>query len=192
MSQGFLLIEIADKNWTGHRIQESIRPTPFEISLSEDGFGTIDLEDPISCGILIQGYQGEAYFNVSVKRALMAEAVVIWDGSRWPELKGRIQRCFSHDPLRATSFQELEQYLSGEISILPSSDWNWTLELRKGMSLPQNCPAEAFVVLMFKKMARSRLTPEQVDVLRKIIAQVAQKLLLESSIGIQVKDERGR
>jgi len=179
MSRGFLLIEVVDKTWTAHWIEDPIRDPPWrlDISLSETGFGTLEVEEPFSCGIVSQRYEGEAYFNVSILGMMVAEAVVIWDGLRWPEVKGRIRRCFSHDPFRPTSFTELEQYLAGEIAVLPSEDWSRTLELRKGMTLPERCPADAFAVLMIKQVARRRVSPEQVELLRELVARVAQKLL---------------
>lgn len=178
-SREFLLIEIINKSWTAHRMENPIqnRSKPLDISISETGFGMLDVEDPFSCGIFFQRYAGEAYFNVNIRGMVVAEAVVVWDALRWPELKGRIRRCFSHDPYRPTTYEELEQYLSGEIAVLPSADWNRTLELRNGMTLPKRCPAETFVVLMTKQVARHRISPEQAEPLRKLVAEVAQGLI---------------
>lgn len=178
-NSGFLLIEIADKMWKGHRFDD---PTCdghacLDISLSQTGFGTVLFGEPFPCGMIIQSYPGNAYFNVDKDGMMVAEAVVIWDSSIWPELRDRIRRCFSHDPFCSTTWEEFEQYLAGEISVLPSADWSRTLELRRSMALPDTCPAEPFVVLMIKQVARRRITPEQADILRKLIASVAQKLL---------------
>jgi len=183
-NQGFLLIEIVDEKWKGYRIEDPIpaQSRCLDISLSETGFGTLEVEEPFTCGMTIQAYEGEAYFNVGRDGMMVAEAVVVWDASRWPEVKGRIRRCFSHDPFRPTSFQEMMQYITGEIAVLPSADWSRTLQLRKGMTLPGRCPAKAFAVMMIKQVARRRISSEQVELLRKLVAEVAQKLLPQAQL----------